>query len=272
MMGACVRTAALLVAVWTAGPSATQTFDHDYTAYARVLARHVVPPLVDYAALQASRDALDQVVASFDLPPSHAETGWTRDQRLAFWINAYNALTLRAIVDHYPIRSRWFTRQPRNSIRQIAGVWTDLTWRAAGRPVTLDDIEHRLLRPEFQEPRIHFAINCASISCPALAAQPYRPATLDTQLEAAARGYLASPEGVRLDGNTIRVSSLFDWYGDDFIARYAPLVPGTRPLKERAILGAIIQHGAPDAADLARRGTARLVFLAYNWSLNDTAR
>ncbi len=128
---------------------------------------------MDYSALKRSRTALDAVVAAFAEPTAEQERGWTRDQRLAYWINAYNLFTLRAIVDHYPIRSALFTLQPRNSIRQIDGVWTTLTWRAAGRTVTLDDIEHRILRPEFKEPRVHFAVNCASVGCPPLAAEPY---------------------------------------------------------------------------------------------------
>ena len=122
-------------------------FDHEYRAYAEVLKRHVRYPRVDYAALKADRAALDAVVAAFDSPESRAEPEWTREQRMAFWINAYNAFTLRVIVDNYPIRGSWLSLYPRNSIRQIDGVWTDIKWRAAGRTVTLDDIEHRILRP-----------------------------------------------------------------------------------------------------------------------------
>lgn len=191
---------------------------------------------------------------------------------MAFWINAYNALTLRVIVDHYPIRSGFFTLQPRNSIRQIDGVWTELRWKAAGRQVTLDDIEHRLLRPEFEDARVHFALNCASRSCPPLATEPYRSDTLGAQLDRAARAYLASPEGLRVEGRTLRVSSIFDWYGDDFVARYAPLVPGSRSAKERGILGAVVTFGPSAAAALARAEDVRVAFLDYDWSLNDVSR
>ncbi|MGH9350284.1 MAG: DUF547 domain-containing protein [Vicinamibacterales bacterium] len=246
-------------------------FDHTYAGYAHVL-QYVHPPRVDYAALTAARATLDRVVAKLDSPPARAEPGWTREQRMAFWINAYNALTLRAIVDHYPIQSGWFTRQPRNSIRHIDGVWTDLTWRVAGRTVTLDDIEHRTVRPVFKDARIHFALNCASISCPPLAAEPYRPATLDAQMNEAARAYLASPEGLRVDGGTLRVSSIFKWYGEDFVAEYSRLGPGACDAHERAILGTVIRYGPPAAAELARSGQARIAFLDYDWSLNDVSR
>ena len=259
-----------LSALLAAAPPASD-FDHAHALYGEAL-RFVRPPLVDYAALKQHRDALDRAVAAFATPAAAEEPRWTREQRMAFWINAYNAFTLRAIVDHYPIQSGWFTLQPRNSIRQIDGVWTDLRWKAAGRTVTLDDIEHTILRPTFKDARIHFAVNCASFSCPPLAAQPYRAETLEAQLNEAARTYLASPEGLRIDGETLRVSSIFKWYGEDFIAEYSALAPGTRDQKERAILGAVIKFGPAPAAELARRGHARIAFLDYNWMLNDVAR
>jgi hypothetical protein len=269
------RTIVAIFLVWAGGPSAarisTNDFDHSYASYAQVL-RHVRPPRVDYAALKTDRATLDRVVAEFDSPAAGSEPEWTRTHRIAFWINAYNAFTLRVIADHYPIQSSWLTLHPRNSIRQIDGVWTDLKWRAAGRTVTLDDIEHQILRPTFKDARVHFAMNCASISCPPLAAQPYRPQTLDSQLNEAARACLASPEGLRLDGDTLRVSSIFKWYGEDFIAEYSPLAPGTRDAKERAILGTVIKYGPPAAVELARRSQTRIAFLDYNWALNDVSR
>lgn len=272
-MNGLVRPLAVVLALTgsVAGAGA-QAFDHGYAQYAAVLSAHLRPPLVDYASLTIDRARLDRAVAAFDDPASRGEPAWTREQRMAFWINAYNAFTLRVIVDHYPIRSSWFTLQPRNSIRQIDGAWTRIKWRAAGRDVTLDDIEHQILRPTFKDASVHFALNCASASCPPLSTEPYRAATLDAQLETAARAYLSSAEGLRTDGETFRVSSIFDWYGDDFIAEYAPIVPGPRPPKERAILGAIIRHGPPAAATKARDGLAHVGFLSYDWSLNDIAR
>jgi hypothetical protein len=245
------------------------SFDHGYADYAAVLSKHVRPLHVDYAALKADRQALDRVVDGFSTPDTHTERTWTRDQRMAFWINAYHVFTLRLIVDHYPIRSGWLTRQPRNSIRQIAGAWTARRWRAAGRTVSLDDIEHAILRPEFRDARIHFAVNCASVSCPPLSAEPYQPETLDRQLDAAARRYLGSREGLQVDHATLRVSSIFKWYGSDFVDTYSARVPGTRNVQERAILGVIVAHGPADAVALARTGAPRIDFLGYDWSLND---
>ena len=143
--------AACLVLAWAAPPPAVDTFDHDYAAYAQLLARHVRPPRVDYAGLSADRAALDRVIEQFAAPAAGDERAWTRAQRLAFWINAYNAFTLRAIVDHYPIRSGWFTLQPRNSIRQIDGVWTALT--VAGRRSHGHPGRHRAHDPAARVPR-----------------------------------------------------------------------------------------------------------------------
>jgi hypothetical protein len=255
------------------GPCGAQrlaaSFDHAYSRYADVLRAFVRPPRVDYAALVKGRAALDAAVDVFAQPGAEEERAWTRDERLAFWINAYNAFTLRAIVDHYPIHAPWLTLQPRNSIRQIGGVWTKLTWRAAGRTLTLDDIEHKILRPEFKEPRVHFAINCASVGCPPLAADPYRAATLDAQLDAAARRYVASPQGLRIQGNTLLVSKILEWYGEDFVARFAPDAAGSSDRVERAVRSVIERFGPPSAAELARKPTSRIRFLDYDWSLND---
>ncbi len=255
---------------WLGARMSAAEFDHDYRAYADVLRAFVHDARVDYRALARDRARLDRVLDSWNVPAT-TEQGWNREQRLAFWVNAYNAFTLRAIVDHYPIRAGWFTRGPRNSIRQIDGVWTALKWRVAERVLALDDIEHRILRPEFGDARVHFAITCASTSCPPLAAEPYRASTVSAQLDAAARRYLASSEGLRVRRDTLEVSSIFKWYGDDFISAYAPLVAGERDARERAILGAIVSFGPSEAAGQARGGRARIAYLDYDWSLNDIA-
>jgi hypothetical protein len=263
-LAACPLAAVALVGSLRAG-----ALDHEYRAYAKLLHDHVHAAAVDYTALKEHGAALAEVMATFAEPTAAEERAWTRDRRLAFWINAYNLFTLRAIVDHYPIRSAWLTLQPRNSIRQIDGVWTTLSWPAAGRTVTLDEIEHRILRPEFKEPRVHFAINCASIGCPPLSADPYRPATLNEQLDAAARGYLARVQGLQIRGNTLRVSRILEWYGEDFVAGFAPDAAGAPDRLERVARAVVVRFGPPAAADLARKSSTRIMYLDYDWSLND---
>jgi hypothetical protein len=261
-------TMAAIVCI-VAAPRSAATFDHEYVDYAKLLHDHLRGTRVDYAKLRSERAALDAVVAQFAAPSAAEFGGWTRDQRLAFWINAYNVFTLRAIVDHYPIRSATFTLQPRNSIRQIDGVWTTLTWQAAGRTLTLDDIEHRILRPEFNEPRVHFAINCASVGCPPLRPEPYRASTLNARLDEAARRYLASERGLTVDGHTIRVTKILEWYGEDFVARFAPNAAGEPDRIDQAIRAIVEQFGPAPAAELARNPSTKIKFLDYDWSLND---
>ena len=249
--------------------SSEAAFDHDYRDYAKLLHDHLHGIRVDYAGLARNRAALDGVAAAFAEPSADQERGWTPAQRFAFWTNAYNLFTLRAIVDHYPIRGSWLSLSPRNSILQIDGVWTRLAWRAAGRTLTLDDIEHRILRPEFKEPRVHFAVNCASVGCPPLAADPYRAATLEAQLDEAARRYLASERGLKVDGGTLRVSKILEWYGEDFVPRFAPDAAGKPGRVERAARAVVARYGPPEAAALARNASTRVRFLDYDWSLND---
>lgn len=248
------------------------TFDHQYGAYAALLDRHIVGDRVDYKRLVANRAELDRVVAAFSVVSPDDERSWPPSDRLAFWINAYNALTLQAIVNHYPIAGRWLSPYPKNSIRQIGGVWTRLTWQAAGRVVTLDQIENEILRRDFQEPRIHFAINCASVGCPPLAAVPYRGRVVDDQLDDAARRFLASPRGLQAGAGGVRLSEIFKWFGDDFVPRFSPAGSPDRRATDRAVLAVVEKYGPAPAAQLVReRPNLRIAFLDYDWSLNDVA-
>ena len=253
---------------------AADGFDQSYRAYAALLRDHVVDGQVDYARLKSNRTALDEIVADLGRVSETQLNSWPREQQIAYWINAYNVFTLQAIVDHYPIQWRWLTMltlTPRNSIKQISGVWTELRWGAGGARKTLDEIEHETLRPLFLEPRIHMAVNCASVSCPPLRLEPYVGERLDRQLILATRDFLASNLGLQVDGSTLRVSSLLDWYGDDFIEQFGQMVEGSSA-KERAILGLVATYGPSEAAQLAQSGNARIRYLRYNWSLNDVEK
>jgi len=257
--------------ITSAASAAADPFDHTYREYAALLSAHVAGDRIDYATLEAHRASLDRVVAAFGAVSRAQEATWTRPQRMAYWINAYNLFTLRAIVDHYPIQGSWLSLYPKNSIRQIDGVWTRLTWQAGGRSMTLDDLEHKLLRPEFQDPRVHFAINCASIGCPPLASEPYRPDQLEAQLDAAAVRYLGGPSGLVVENGTLRLSSIFKWFGSDFEARFAANGPAGRAATDRALLAVVARYGPPAAQKVAQNAQARIAYLDYDWSLNDTS-
>ena len=245
------------------------SFDDNYMDYGRVLHDYVHGTRVDYASLKGSRATLDAAVAAAGRAEHRRRAGMEPRAAAGFLDQRLQPAHAPAIVDHYPIRARVFTLAPRNSIRQIDGVWTKISWRAAGRTLTLDDIEHRILRPEFKEPRVHFAVNCASVGCPPLAAEPYLARTLDAQLDAAARRYLASERGLKIEGSTLSVTKILEWYGDDFVARFAPTALGKSDRIEQAIRGVVEQFGPQPAAALARTPSTRIKFLDYDWSLND---
>jgi hypothetical protein len=147
-----------------------------------------------------------------------------------------------------------------------------LSWRVAGRQVTLDDIEHRILRPEFKEPRIHFAVNGASVGCAPLRNEPYLASTIRTQLDDNARSYLASSLGLQIDGTTLRVSSVVEWYGDDFVDRFGTSPRAGITRAETAILGGVQMFGPPQAAAIAKGPAVQMRFLDYDWMLIDVAR
>ena len=206
----------LLVSLWlVAQPGLAQ--EPDWQDYAALLTAHVRSgeragldlKLVDYAAVAADAHypAALSALASFPL----AQLDGPRE-RMAFFINAYNLLAIKMVVDHQPLAS----------IKDVGNllwpVWKRAAGRLDGRPVSLDDIEHAHLR-RAGDPRVHFAIVCASLSCPDLRAEPYRAAALESQLDEQVTAFLANPgKGLRVEGNTVRVSKIFAWFAADFAA------------------------------------------------------
>ena len=251
-----------------------ESFDNLYEAYGTLLKDHISETKVDYQTLKLHRTRLDTIVDTFGQVTENQISHWTREEQIAYWVNAYNIFTLQAIVNNYPFKRTWFgwlRLSPYNSIKQISGVWTRLRWQAAGRQMTLDEIEHETLRLKYDEPRIHFVVNCAAVSCPPLRAEPITGNRLTEQLTTAARDFLKSKEGLIVEDFEINVSKIFDWYGDDFKANYANLSILKRPVKEKAILGVIASYGPTKAARVATSKQVELRFLRYDWTLNDTS-
>ncbi|MDA0978384.1 MAG: DUF547 domain-containing protein [Proteobacteria bacterium] len=204
----------LLLIGWSIGVAAEEP---DWRLYGELLQQYVVEGeinqiaanLVDYPGLSED-PRFHQVVKDirgFDVSQLEGKA-----EELAFYINAYNLLTLQLIIDHWPVES----------IRDIGGFfkgpWDNIMLENAAGRLTLDDIEHGIIRSH-GEPRIHFAVNCASLSCPDLRREPYQAALLDDQLADQTRQFLLNTrKGARLDGNRLHVSKLFDWYSEDFEA------------------------------------------------------
>ncbi len=235
--------------------SAPTTFDH--SAFTAVLAEVVDERgFVDYAALAAARAPLDDYLRRLAATDPSALAD---DDRLAFWLNVYNAYTLKLVVDNYPV----------GSIRDVvSGAFVPLVntpfkvefVTVGGETMTLDAVEHGTIRAEFDEPRIHFALVCGARSCPPLRAEAYTGDRLDAQLDDQAHRFLHNPAKNRVpaDDETIRLSKIFDWFGDDF---------GDDDAARQAFLASYFDGNVRAKLE---QGAYDVAFLDYDWSLNDS--
>jgi hypothetical protein len=247
-----------------------------YDDYGAVLAAFVdTQGLVDYQALKANRQRLDAFAAALGTLAPAACSNWSVKDQVVFWINVYNALTLEAIIDHYPIQASLLKSAifPRNSIRQIPGVWTELRFEVVGREVTLDHIEHQILRKQFNEPRIHMALVCAGKGCPPLRNEPYVGNRLDEQLADQTKMFLAQPDKFRIDRSKGKVylSPILDWFGGDFLETYGgeEKPKAGRSAEEKAVLNFIAAHLGASDRDYLSTAKYNVVYLDYDWSLNE---
>jgi len=231
--------------------------------------------MVDYGALLDDRFRLDAFVASMNNIPPEESDAWNRQEKMAFWINAYNAITIKYILDNYPIQKGSIvnrTLYPDNSIRQIDGIWKKLTSPVLGTPITLNDIEHEILRPVFNDPRIHVAIVCASIGCPPLRSEVFLPDQLEEQLEDHTRIFLSDPDKFRIDKtkNKVYISPIFDWFGEDFTDGYNKDGAITKFSKEEnAVLDFISNYIDSDSAAYLQGQSYSVSYSDYDWSLNE---
>ncbi len=243
-----------------------------YGPYSKVLVSFVDSQgRVDYAGLQSNRHTLDGFIRDLGNVPV---ASWNTTAQIAFWINAYNALTLRVIVDHYPIRSSFLTSlaYPQNSIRQIDGAWDEIRFRVAGLELTLDEIEHSILRNQFTEPRIHVALVCAAQGCPVLRREAYSGGILEKQLQDQAARFVGDLSKVRVDSDRglVFLSSILHWFGQDFEKKYTPsaqVFPG-RSSAQRAVLNFISPFLTEKDQNYLCSAAFRIRYLSYDWTLN----
>lgn len=237
-------------------------FDQEHARWTSVLERYLRDGRVDYERLGRERGELDQYLLELRAVGREDFASWTREQRYAFWINAYNAFTVHLVLSRYPVES----------IRDI-GTALSPVWKKEFVPlghlygagttdlISLDTIEHRILRPEFEDARVHAAINCASLSCPPLASEAYRAESLEAQLDAGVLRWLSDPSLNRFDADARRaeVSAIFDWFEEDFV-------------RDAGTVRAWIAEHGPESARWVAEGELDLRHLDYDWSLNDVPR
>ena len=240
----------------------TSTSQLNYSDYETTLSTYVDDQgLVNYQALQAKREALDNFNSSFATVTPSTYATWSEAQQLAFWINAYNSFTLQSIIDQNPLKE---------SIKDIFGVWKINKWPILDQQKTLDNIEHKTIRADFNEPRIHVALVCAAVSCPPLRNEPYTATQLDAQLDDQTRKFIASPQGFRIDRaeGTVYLSKIFEWYGDDWIDGYGIDDKFTGRAGQRAVLNFISAYLPEADQEYLARGNYKIKYLNYDWSLN----
>ncbi len=274
---AAIKVLALIGCVCT--PAAAQSIGH--ATFDTVLAAYVVDSRVDYAAIQDDRALLDRYISQLAAVSAEEFERWPEPDQIAYLINAYNAYTIETILDHYPIKGSGFFKKltapkrfafPSNSIRHIDGVFDGIRHTVAGRQLTLDGIEHGTLRVRYNEPRIHFALVCAAVSCPPLRTEAYTGERLNEQLDDQGRTFLNDPRLNRFEPGTgqVRLSKIFDWFGDDF-RQFAGGSPYPGDEKIAGVIAFVSRYLNDPVLSFLEGGDYEVRFLAYDWTLNDQA-
>ena len=238
-----------------------------HEAFSAVLDEVVRQPLVDYERVVDLGNELDTYLGTLAATDPAVVAAAPLEEQLAFWINAYNACMLRLVADHYPIEEDrgLFARlknsvagRPQNSVWQIPEVFTRPHCRIAGEDRSQDEIEHEIIRP-MGEPRIHFAVNCAAVSCPVLWPDAYEAESLDVQLDRAVRHLVEDERHFLVEGTTVRLNRVLDWFRDDFGG-------------EEGLRSFFAGYVPENTARVLQDPDTAIDFFEYDWTLNDTAR
>ena len=229
-----------------AAPGQASTVNHEI--WAELLGKYVKPGGVDYTGFKKEEERLDQYLKVLEnMDPEKLP----RNEQYAYYINAYNAWTIKLILSGYP---------EVESIKDFGSIlqspWQKKWVRVNGNVITLDHVEHDILRPRYKDPRVHFAINCSAVSCPPLRAEPYLADTLDQQLDNSTRSFINDANSYRLEGNTLYVSRIFKWFSEDF---------------NEGALGFYLQYADGDLKERLSRqkDNIQVKYMHYDWSLND---
>jgi len=231
-----------------------QAFDHSHSALTGILKKVVSNKLVDYEFLKEEPAALDTYLGTLAAVSKSEFDSWSEDKQLAFLINLYNAATLDLIADNYPVAS----------IKKIGnlfkGPWKQEVVDLFGEKTTLDHVEHGIIRQQYDDPRVHFALVCAALGCPPLREEAYTAAKLDAQLEDQGRIFLNNSEKNRVDAEAgvLYLSPIFDWFVGDFTKGGKSVAEWVAPY-----------FGSKSDSAAAAGGKVTVKYTDYDWSLND---
>jgi len=255
--------------------SATSSFDHSYALLGRELAKYLENGNVHYKRWKEDSAGLDRFLQALsDLPKQEYER-FSTEQKKAFWLNAYNAITIKVVLDNYPIKGSQ-SQYPPSSFRQIPGEWENGKFKIMGAPITLYDIEHERLRHDLPDPRLHFAVVCASRSCAKLSPEPFVAEKLDQRLDQCTQDFFANPKNLTVNPRTgvMSVNKIFSWFTLDFASKAGYAKRTFPPPMDEDIIASYVSFYVPtDERDVIAkyRSQDKLVldYLPYDWALND---
>lgn len=246
-----------------AAPAPKPAFDAIHAPWTAILAKRVRGGDFDYAGLAKERSSLDAYLAALESVKPDEYAALTRKEQFAFWINAYNAYTVKRVVDGYPVKSIRDLGDDKVSVwdRDLVPLGK-LVPKLAKEKLTLNDVENRVLRATFQDARLHAAVNCASRGCPPLRAEAFTSERLDVQLDEQVRIWLADATRNRFDRarGVIEVSKVFEWFAEDF------------QRESGTVRGWIARFRPADAAWLGPEAKVEIKYVEYDWALNDAKR
>ena len=263
--------AAAVMLVLLHGAALAQAFDHSHKAWDALLKKHVVlisggkASQMNYAAMAQDRAALNAYLESLSRVSEAEFSGWPKAQRMAFLINAYNAFTVEKILTRYPnLKSIW------DFGKVFGNPFKDKFFTLFGREFTLDGIEHETLRKPgaYDEPRVHYSVNCASIGCPMLREEAFTAERLDRQLEEQAMRFLSDRTRNRAAEGKLEVSMIFRWFREDWESGYQRI----RTREQYFAIYARLLSDDPGQQKLVADGKARIEHLEYDWTLNDVRK
>jgi hypothetical protein len=243
-----------------------------HVPFDRILDEHVRDGLVYYKALQADRGQLNRYIASLNAPSvMSGYAKWSDDQKKAFWLNAYNALVMQTVINHYPIRGT-AKSYPANSIRQIPGAFEKAPHTIAGRQVTLDHIETTVLA-EFDDPRVYLALGRGAVGSGRLRSEAFSTKAIDKQLAQTKAQFAVTPRWAKVNAlaGKVSISPILSWRSAAFIEEYANDsfdLPKREPL-ERAVIGFLRPHLNAAEEEFIRKNTFQLDYEPFDWRLND---
>ena len=252
--------AVALLSLLGAGAGLAQSAAPDHAPWDRLLKTYVKPSAdgvnrIDYAAFK--RGGHKDLKAYLTRLQKVDPTALGSKDAYAYYVNLYNATTIDIVLDRYPVKSIKDISLGGGLLASVTGgPWKAKVVRVNGKALSLDDIEHGILRKKYKDPRVHYAVNCASIGCPNLSREAYTGATLNAQLDAGAKAYVNNARGFRFDGKKLTASSIYDWFQDDF--------GGT----EQGVIAHARKYAEPALAKKLKAATA-IDDYAYDWTLND---